>query len=93
MKEAAPRKEIKKEEIPGDCNSCRIVGTVTLASLSMYANYLRVIAPKSSMTNRVFLGSLSAGKATVTPHSTLFAPRERSALSTHWSHYVTSSHV
>jgi len=53
----------RKEEIPGDCNECRIIGVATLASLSMYANYLRKIAPKSSMSNRVFLGSLSAGAA------------------------------
>ena len=45
-----------------DCLGCRIVGTGTMGALALYWNHLRMSAPKSAKGNRLFLGTMAAGK-------------------------------
>ena len=58
--------------LPEDCLQCRIVGTVTFGSISVYASYLRAVTPKSEKGNRLFFACFSLGAATVAIHRAFF---------------------
>ena len=45
-----------------DCTGCRVIGSLTCASISVYTLHLRAMAPKNQVVNRVFLACFSVGE-------------------------------